>query len=45
MFGHFLLLRKEKELFIDWLTEEFGVKPMNAAKVYSCLAEWSTHHI
>ncbi|VDK73479.1 unnamed protein product [Litomosoides sigmodontis] len=45
LFGQFLLLKKEKELFIDWLKEVAGVSSNHALSAYNCLNEWSEQYI
>ncbi|VDN85119.1 unnamed protein product [Brugia pahangi] len=45
LFGQFLLLKKEKELFVDWLKEVAGVSSNHALSAYNCLNEWSEQYI
>ncbi|VDD87667.1 unnamed protein product [Enterobius vermicularis] len=45
VFGQFLLLKKEKDLFVDWLKEVAGVSSHHATSAYNCLKEWSDQFI
>uniref|UniRef100_A0A0N5AZ66 Barrier-to-autointegration factor 1 n=1 Tax=Syphacia muris TaxID=451379 RepID=A0A0N5AZ66_9BILA len=45
VFGQFLLLKKEKDLFIDWLKEVAGIPSNHATSAYNCLKEWSDQYI
>jgi len=43
--GQFLLLKMEKDLFIDWLKELVGVNSHHAESCYICLKEWCEQHL
>uniref|UniRef100_A0A914X7W7 Barrier-to-autointegration factor 1 n=1 Tax=Plectus sambesii TaxID=2011161 RepID=A0A914X7W7_9BILA len=43
--GQFLLLKKEKDLFLDWLKEVAGVNAHNGDSCYNCLNEWCEQHL
>ncbi|VDK47099.1 unnamed protein product [Anisakis simplex] len=54
LFGQFLLLKKDKELFIDWLRsnpypfifqEVASVSSHHATSAYNCFKEWSEQFI
>uniref|UniRef100_A0A914DYX9 Barrier-to-autointegration factor 1 n=1 Tax=Acrobeloides nanus TaxID=290746 RepID=A0A914DYX9_9BILA len=45
LFGQFLLLKKDEELFIDWLKEEAGVSSNHGRSCYNCLKEWAEQFI
>jgi len=38
--GQFLVLKKNEELFIDWLKEEVGANKKQAGDCYTCLSQW-----
>lgn len=38
--GQFLVLKKEEELFLDWLKDTCGANSKQAKDCYSCLKEW-----
>ncbi|UYV66266.1 BANF1 [Cordylochernes scorpioides] len=38
--GQFLVLKKNKELFIDWLKDICGANGKQALDCYQCLADW-----
>ena len=38
--GQFLLLKKNEELFKDWLKESCGANSKQSHDCYSCLSEW-----
>jgi len=40
LLGQFLLLKKDKELFIDWLKEEADVAPNHGKNTADCLQGW-----
>ncbi|KAI1725256.1 barrier to autointegration factor domain-containing protein [Ditylenchus destructor] len=45
LFGQFLLLKKDKDLFLDWLKEEVGVSAQHGNSCFTCLDEWASHHM
>mgnify|MGYP001065603019 FL=1 len=45
LFGQFLLLKKDEELFIEWLKEQAGVTKQHASSAYNCLKEWGEQFI
>uniref|UniRef100_A0A914NST9 Barrier-to-autointegration factor n=1 Tax=Meloidogyne incognita TaxID=6306 RepID=A0A914NST9_MELIC len=45
LFGQFLLLRKDKDLFVEWLKEEVGASQHHATACFNCLDEWAGQHI
>ncbi|GLH14879.1 hypothetical protein R5R35_000291 [Gryllus longicercus] len=38
--GQFLLLKKNKELFIDWMKDSVGANTKQAGDCYQCLSDW-----
>ncbi|RXM28546.1 Barrier-to-autointegration factor [Acipenser ruthenus] len=38
--GQFLVLRKDDELFIEWLKDTCGANSKQAFSCYTCLKEW-----
>ena len=38
--GQFLVLRKNKELFIDWLKDETGANSKQSGDCHQCLSDW-----
>ena len=38
--GQFLILKKNKDLFIDWIKDLAGANNKQAADCYNCLYEW-----
>ncbi|XP_022244445.1 barrier-to-autointegration factor-like [Limulus polyphemus] len=38
--GQFLVLKKSKELFIDWLKDAAGANSKQASDCYQCLHDW-----
>ncbi|KAK8395693.1 hypothetical protein O3P69_005647 [Scylla paramamosain] len=38
--GQFLVLKKNKELFIDWLKDTANANSKQAADCHQCLADW-----
>ncbi|XP_076316487.1 barrier-to-autointegration factor-like isoform X2 [Tachypleus tridentatus] len=38
--GQFLVLKKNKELFIDWLKDAAGANSKQASDCYQCLRDW-----
>jgi len=38
--GQFLVLKKDEELFMDWLKETCGANKKQQADCYGCLKEW-----
>jgi len=38
--GQFLVLRKDKELFMEWIKEECGANKKQAGDCYNCLKQW-----
>ncbi|GIY46881.1 barrier-to-autointegration factor B [Caerostris darwini] len=38
--GHFLLLKKQKELFLDWMKDICGASKSQASLCYQCLSDW-----
>jgi len=43
--GQFLLLKKDKDMFIDWLTDLAGANKHHANACYDCLHEWCEQHL
>ncbi|XP_075225520.1 barrier to autointegration factor isoform X2 [Lycorma delicatula] len=41
VFGQFLVLKKSRELFVDWMKDTCGANTKQASDCYQCLAEWS----
>lgn len=40
VFGQFLLLKKNKELFQEWLNMEVAANKWQSERCYKCLLEW-----
>ena len=40
--GQFLVLKKNEELFKDWLSETCGANSKQQGDCYTCLNEWCT---
>jgi len=38
--GQFLLLKKNKDLFIDWIKDLAGANNKQSSDCYQCLADW-----
>jgi len=38
--GQFLVLKKDEDLFVDWLKESCGANKKQQADCYGCLREW-----
>merc|ERR1712029_788002 len=38
--GQFLVLKKSKDLFIDWLKDDAGANTKQATDCYQCLSDW-----
>jgi len=38
--GQFLVLKKNKELFIDWLRDTCGANTKQAGDCHQCLSDW-----
>ncbi|XP_023232255.1 barrier-to-autointegration factor [Centruroides vittatus] len=38
--GQFLVLKKNKELFIDWMKDICGSNSKQASDCYQCLSDW-----
>ena len=38
--GQFLVLNKDKEMFLDWIEEECGANKKQREDCYNCLKEW-----
>jgi hypothetical protein len=38
--GQFLVLKKNKELFQDWLKDVCGANAKQSSECYQCLADW-----
>lgn len=43
--GQFLLLNKDKELFINWLYSVSDVDILHGRIVYECIKEWCNLHL
>ncbi|KAE9413248.1 hypothetical protein Angca_010096 [Angiostrongylus cantonensis] len=41
LFGQFLIYRKDRLAFIEWLVDTIGISVKNAMMAYDCLNEWS----
>lgn len=40
MLGQFLVLKKNKELFVDWLKDTAGANVKQAGDCHQCLSDW-----
>ena len=38
--GQFLVLKKNRDLFVDWLKDDAGANSKQAADCYQCLNDW-----
>jgi len=45
LLGQYLLLKKDKDLFMEWLKLEVGVTKHHAESCFTCLDEWAGQHI
>lgn len=45
LLGQFLLLKKDEELFISWLTMTAKVNLLHGRIAYECLKEWCDIHL
>ncbi|KIH54089.1 barrier to autointegration factor, partial [Ancylostoma duodenale] len=45
LFGQFLLLKKDEELFTEWLKDTAGVSSQHAKSAYNCLNAWAEQFI
>lgn len=43
--GQFLLLKKEKELFVQWIQGACGACTKNSKYCYDCLKDWCDHFL
>lgn len=43
--GQFLVLKKNKELFMDWLNQTCGANSKQQNDCYDCLKEWCNAYI
>ena len=40
MLGQFLVMKKDKRMFTDWVKDTFDATIEEAEAIYSCLLEW-----
>ncbi|CAH3189344.1 unnamed protein product, partial [Porites evermanni] len=40
--GQFLVLKKDQEMFMDWIKDECGANKKQGGDCYNCLKEWSS---
>jgi hypothetical protein len=45
LLGQFLLLKKDEEIFKDWLKETSGLNARYTDSTYNCLKEWCNSYI
>ena len=38
--GQFLVLKKDEEMFVDWLKDACGANKKQSGDCYNCLKEW-----
>ena len=38
--GQFLVLKKNRDLFVDWLKDHAGANNKQASDCYQCLSDW-----
>ena len=38
--GQFLVLKKNRDLFVDWLKDYAGANSKQASDCYQCLSDW-----
>ena len=43
--GQFLVLRKDEELFMEWLQDAFHANSKQGRDCYHCLIEWCDHFL
>jgi len=45
LLGQFLILKKDEEMFRDWLKETCGANSHQSNSTYTCLKEWCNSYI
>ncbi|XP_042237457.1 barrier-to-autointegration factor-like [Homarus americanus] len=43
--GQFLVLKKNRELFLEWLQDLVAAKSNQASECYQCLADWCSEFL
>ncbi|KRZ68535.1 Barrier-to-autointegration factor 1, partial [Trichinella papuae] len=43
--GQYLLLKRDNELFVEWLTDLIGMSSKHAQSCYECIHDWSEQHL
>lgn len=43
--GQFLVLKKNRELFVEWLSDMVGANSNQASECYQCLADWCSEFL
>ena len=43
--GQFLVLKKDKEMFVEWIQEACGANSRYSEDCYNCLKEWCDHFL
>ncbi|KAI1731752.1 barrier to autointegration factor domain-containing protein [Ditylenchus destructor] len=45
LLGQYLLLKKDKDLFIEWVKDTVAASTQHANSCFNCLNEWAEHHL
>ena len=45
MLGYLLLLKKDKEMFVEWIQRACGACTRYSKECYNCLIEWCNHFL
>lgn len=45
IYGQFLWMKRNQEMFIGWLQQQCRIGPMCATRAYNAFLVWSQHHL
>ncbi|XP_072163392.1 barrier-to-autointegration factor-like [Diadema setosum] len=45
LLGQFLVLKKDEDMFLDWLKEEGGANKKQASDCFHCLKDWCDSYL